>query len=44
MLFLTKDATHFRIVQDNGSLGDVVDFDDLARLWQWMRESTPAAR
>ncbi len=41
VLFLTKDAQRFKIVDDNGSLGEVVDFDDLARLKQWMRESAP---
>nr|MDP2192755.1 DEAD/DEAH box helicase family protein [Rhodoferax sp.] len=41
VLFLTKDAQRFKIVEDNGSLGDVVDFDDLARLRQWMRDSAP---
>ena len=41
VLFLTKDAQRFKIVEDNGSLGEVVDFDDLTRLRQWMRESTP---
>ena len=42
VLFLTKDATRFKIVEDNGSLGEVVNFDDLARLRQWMRDSAPA--
>jgi type III restriction enzyme len=41
VLFLTKDAARFKIVEDNGSLGEVVDFDDLARLRQWMRDSAP---
>lgn len=43
VLFLTKDAQRFKIVEDNGSLGEVVDFDDLARLRQWMRDSAPTA-
>jgi superfamily II DNA or RNA helicase len=42
VLFLTKDAQRFKIVQDDGSLGEVVDFDDLARLRQWMRDTAPA--
>ncbi|MDB5741691.1 MAG: hypothetical protein JWR68_6 [Polaromonas sp.] len=42
VLFLTKDAQRFKIVQDNGSLGEVVDFANLARLRQWMRDSAPA--
>lgn len=42
VLFLTKDAARFKIVEDNGSLGEVVNFDDLARLRQWMRDSVPS--
>jgi hypothetical protein len=41
VLFLTKDAQRFKIVGDDGSLGEVVDFDDLARLRQWMRDTAP---
>jgi len=41
VLFLTKDATRFKIVNDDGSVGDVVDFDDLTRLRQWMRDTIP---
>jgi len=44
VLFLTKDATRFKIVNDDGSVGDVVDFDDLSRLKQWMRHTQPAAQ
>lgn len=40
-LFLTKDAQRFKIVEDDGSLGDVVDLDDLSRLRQWMRDTRP---
>ncbi len=43
VLFLTKDAQRFKIVDDNGSLGEVVDFDDLMRLKHWMRDSVPVA-
>ena len=43
VLFLTKDAQRFKIVDDNGSLGEVVDFDNLTRLRQWMRDSAPSA-
>ena len=39
-----KDATRFKIVNDDGSVGDVVDFDDLSRLKQWMRHTPPAAQ
>ena len=41
VLFMTKDAQRFKIIEDDGSLGDVVDFDNLSRLRQWMRESSP---
>ena len=43
VLFLTKDASRFKIVDDDGRVGDVVDFDDLARLKAWMRSTMPAA-
>lgn len=39
VLFLTKDASRFKIVDDDGRVGDVVDFDDLARLKSWMRQT-----
>lgn len=41
VLFLTKDAARFKIVDDDGKVGDVVDFDDLIRLKTWMRETQP---
>ena len=41
VLFLTKDAQRFKIIEDDGSLGEVVDLDDLTRLRQWMRDSAP---
>lgn len=44
VLFLTKDATRFKIVNDDGSVGDIVDFDDLARLKSWMRNNQPGAQ
>lgn len=44
VLFLTKDASRFKIVNDDGSVGDVVDFDDLARLKTWMRNTQPATQ
>ena len=44
VLFLTKDATRFKIVNDDGSVGDIVDFDDLARLKTWMRNNQPGAQ
>lgn len=44
VLFLTKDASRFKLVNDDGSVGDVVDFDNLARLKSWMRNTQPAAQ
>lgn len=44
VLFLTKDANRFRIVNDDGSIADVVDFDNLSRLKSWMRNTQPAAQ
>ena len=41
VLFLTQDAKRVRIVNDDGSVGDVVDLDDLNRLRQWMRQTQP---
>ena len=41
VLFLTKDANRFKLVNDDGSVGDVVDFDNLARLKSWMRNTQP---
>ena len=41
VLFLTKDASRFKVVNNDGSLGDVVDFDDLSRLKTWMRATQP---
>jgi type III restriction enzyme len=42
VLFLTKDASRFKIVDDDGRVGDVVDFDDLNRLKAWMHSTQPA--
>ena len=44
VLFLTKDANRFRIVNDDGSIADVVDFDNLSRLKSWMRNTQPATQ
>lgn len=41
VLFMTKDATRFKIVEEDGRLGDVVNLDDLTRLRQWMRDCRP---
>ena len=44
VLFLTKDASRFKIVDDDGRVGDVVDFDDLARLKSWMRQTLTSVK
>lgn len=44
VLFLTKDADRFKVVNDDGSVGEVVDFDDLEQLKVWMRKTTPRAK
>lgn len=44
VLFLTKDASRFKIVNDDGSVGYVVDFDNLSRLKTWMRGTQPASQ
>lgn len=44
VLFLTKDASRVKIVNDDGSLGDVVDFDNLDRLRRWMHDTKPQAQ
>ncbi len=41
VLFLTKDQSRLRIVNDDGSLGVTVDWDDLAPVREWLRESKP---
>ncbi|MBS7806302.1 DEAD/DEAH box helicase family protein [Variovorax sp. PCZ-1] len=41
VLFLTKDNDQFKIVNDDGSVGAVVDYDDLGALKDWMRASPP---
>ncbi len=41
---LTKDSCQYKIVEENGSLGEVVDYDDLTRLKTWMRATRPASQ
>lgn len=41
VLFLTRDKSLLRIVNEDGSLGDPIDEDDLVRLRDWMRDSAP---
>ena len=40
----TQDTTRFKIVNSDGSVRDVVGFDDLSRLKQWMRQTQQAAQ
>src|SRR5574343_85640 len=42
VLFLTRDQQRLRVVNDDGSLGERVDYDDLAPMREWLRESRPA--
>lgn len=44
VLFMTKDASRFKVVNDDGSLAEVVDFDDLAQLREWMRQTLGTRR
>lgn len=41
VLFLTKDQNRLRVVNDDGSLGEAVDCDDLAPVQEWLRASKP---
>lgn len=42
VLFLTKDQSRLRVVKDDGSLGETVDWDDLLPVQEWLRETKPA--
>ena len=41
VLFLTKDQSRLRVVNDDGSLGVSVDWDDLLPVQDWLRTSKP---
>ena len=41
VLFLTKDQSRLRVVNDDGSLGAAVDWDDLTPMQEWLRASKP---
>lgn len=41
VLFLTKDQSRLRVVNDDGSLGMTVDLDDLTPVREWLRASKP---
>lgn len=42
VLFLTKDQSRLRVVNDDGSLGVAVDWDDLVPVQEWLRITKPA--
>lgn len=42
VLFLTKDQNRLRVINDDGSLGLSVDWDDLTPVREWLRASKPA--
>ncbi len=41
VLFLTKDQSRLRVVNDDGSLGETVDWDNLLPVQDWLRASKP---
>ncbi|MFN7571521.1 MAG: DEAD/DEAH box helicase [Betaproteobacteria bacterium] len=43
VLFLTRDGSQLRVVNDDGSLDGEVDLDDLAALREWLRQTRPAS-
>ena len=44
VLFLTKDQNLLRVINDDGSKGEVVDYDDLLPVQEWLRASKPAVQ
>ena len=44
VLFLTKDQSRLRIINDDGSLGLTVDWDDLSPVREWLRASKPTVQ
>ncbi len=41
VLFLTKDQSRLRVINDDGSLGLTVDWDDLTPVREWLRNTRP---
>jgi hypothetical protein len=41
VLFLTKDKSRLRVINDDGSLGLTVDWDDLTPVREWLRDTQP---
>lgn len=42
VLFLTRDQARLRVINDDGSQGVTIDYDDLTPVREWLRESRPA--
>ena len=41
VMFLTKDQSKWRWINLNGTLGSVVDLDDLLNMREWLRQTVP---
>lgn len=41
VMFLTKDQSKWRWINADGSLGSVVDLDDLLNMREWLRQTVP---
>ncbi|MDP2433678.1 MAG: DEAD/DEAH box helicase family protein [Pseudomonadota bacterium] len=41
VLFLTKDQNRLRVINDDGSLGLTLDWDDLSPVREWLRNTRP---
>lgn len=41
VMFLTRDQNRLKVVREDGSLGMAVDWDDLAPIREWLRDSRP---
>lgn len=41
VLFVTREGGQLRIVNDDGSLGDRIDQDDLEMVQHWMKKTRP---
>lgn len=42
VLFMTKDQSKWKIITEEGTLGDVIDLDDLAAMQTWLRNTIPS--
>lgn len=41
VLFITKDNRNLRLVNEDGSLGESIDLDDLEGMREWLRKTVP---